>query len=87
MRVKAPRSYIRIKQGISIAIFYWIQDGYIRRVTTKLHTITVPVYRQKGRKKEWISTSGLRSRGVVTASTQPKPKKQPAARSRSRAGS
>lgn len=86
MKVKAPSSYIRVKQGISIAIFYLIRDGYIKRVATKMHAITVPVYRQKGSTKKWISTSGLRSRVNRTGLTAKKPRKQPPVRSRSSAG-
>lgn len=64
-RAKAPRQWIRIHQGTTTAVYFWMKGRVPAAVTCKHHDVDIPVYFRGGRKK---CINRFRSRATATGS-------------------
>lgn len=64
-RAKAPRRWIRIHQGPTTAVFFWMRGRVPAAVTCKHHDVDPFVYFRGGRKK---CINRFRSRAAATGS-------------------
>lgn len=50
-KLVAPKRYIRIKQGLTVAVYFLYDGIFIKGVTCKHHDITKSVYFRGGKRK------------------------------------